>query len=126
MYRISKEFHFSASHQLDHLPEGHQCARMHGHNYVVIVELEHDELNTDGFVVDYGKLDSFKEFIDEIFEHRHLNEVLDSGLATTAENLAKYFYDLLRNEYYGVGYYWLVSAVTVKETDKTAARYSVD
>ena len=126
MYRISKEFHFSASHQLDHLPEGHQCARMHGHNYVVIVELDHYELNIDGFVVDYGKLDPFKEFIDEKFEHRNLNEVLGSGIETTAENLAKYFYDTLRDDDYGVGYYSLVSAVTVKETDKTAARYSLD
>ncbi|MGO7207897.1 6-carboxytetrahydropterin synthase QueD, partial [Rhizobium ruizarguesonis] len=27
MYRITKEFHLSASHQLDHLPADHQCAR---------------------------------------------------------------------------------------------------
>lgn len=41
MFRIRKEFHFSASHQLTHLPPDHQCARLHGHNYIVVVELGH-------------------------------------------------------------------------------------
>ena len=45
MYRITKEFHFSASHQLAHLPHDHQCARMHGHNYIVEVELAAFDLN---------------------------------------------------------------------------------
>lgn len=53
MYRITKEFHFSASHQLIHLPAEHQCHRMHGHNYIVVVELAGAELNADGFVRDY-------------------------------------------------------------------------
>jgi 6-pyruvoyltetrahydropterin/6-carboxytetrahydropterin synthase len=35
MYTITKQFSFSASHVLDHLPEGHPCARrLHGHNYI--------------------------------------------------------------------------------------------
>ena len=50
MFRIMKEFHFSASHQLDHLPAEHQCARLHGHNYIVVVELAGERLNADGFV----------------------------------------------------------------------------
>lgn len=36
MFRITKEYHFSASHRLAHLPDDHQCARLHGHNYVVV------------------------------------------------------------------------------------------
>lgn len=43
MYVISKEFHFSASHRLASLPPGHQCARMHGHNYQVVLELRCDD-----------------------------------------------------------------------------------
>ena len=53
MFRITKEFHFSASHQLCRLPPDHQCARLHGHNYVVVVELAAAELNAFGFVRDY-------------------------------------------------------------------------
>ena len=47
MYRITKEFHFSASHQLSHLPDDHQCARLHGHNYIVVVELASASLNAE-------------------------------------------------------------------------------
>lgn len=39
MLTITKGFHFSASHVLDRLPSWHPCARMHGHNYVVVLEL---------------------------------------------------------------------------------------
>ena len=52
MYRISKEFSFSASHRLLGLPDGHPCARLHGHNYRVEVELSAADLNRYGFVRD--------------------------------------------------------------------------
>ena len=51
MFTITKEFHFSASHVLDRLPSWHPCARMHGHNYVVVLELSArpDQLTEAGF-----------------------------------------------------------------------------
>ena len=55
MNTISKEFHFSASHQLHGLKEGHPCGRFHGHNYIVKIFLS-GEPNKDGFVQDYGEL----------------------------------------------------------------------
>ncbi len=63
-YTITKEFAFSASHQLEGLPPEHQCARLHGHNYKVVVVLESDNLNGVGFVRDYGELKQVKEYID--------------------------------------------------------------
>lgn len=115
MYTISKDFHFSASHQLDHLPEGHQCARLHGHNYVVRIVLEAEELNEDGFVIDYGDLKPFKDFIDNELDHRHLNDVIP--YRTTAENIARYLYEWAKAR-------WpQVSAVWVSETPKTWAVY---
>ncbi|MBL4767784.1 MAG: 6-carboxytetrahydropterin synthase QueD [Rhodobacteraceae bacterium] len=115
MFRISKEFHFSASHRLDNLPETHQCARLHGHNYVVVIELATEILNQDGFVRDYHELSVFKTYIDENFDHRHLNDVLD--LPTTAENLAKHFFDWCQLRWPEI------SSVRVSETPKTWAEY---
>lgn len=115
MYRISKEFHFSASHQLGHLPPGHQCARLHGHNYVVVVELAARALNADGFVRDYHELAALKHYIDDDFDHRHLNDVLT--VPSTAENMARHFYDWCRAR-------WPETvAVRVSETPKTWAEY---
>lgn len=119
-YEIQKEFHFSASHQLTHLPDGHQCARLHGHNYVVVVVLGSDELNQDGFVRDYGELKPLKEYIDNTLDHRHLNDVFD--FYTTAENIARHLYELCKNEF---GWNEVIE-VRVSETPKTWARYRGD
>ena len=116
MYIISKEYHFSASHQLHDLPEDHPCHRLHGHNYVVEVELQSKTLNQYGFVRDYRELDELKIFIDEKLDHRHLNDILGDD-NVTAENLAKYLYDWCKSR-------WAeVSAVCVCETPKSRATY---
>ncbi|WP_137133525.1 6-carboxytetrahydropterin synthase QueD [Rhizobium sp. FKY42] len=116
MFRITKEFHFSASHRLDHLPEDHQCHRLHGHNYIVVVELAVETLNADGFVRDYHDLKALKTYIDDEFDHRHLNDVLGHGY-TTAENLARHFYEWCKERFPET------SAVRVSETPKTWAEY---
>jgi len=115
VFRISKEFHFSASHRLEHLSEDHQCARLHGHNYIVVVELAAETLNNDGFVRDYGELKVLKAYIDEKFDHRHLNDVLE--LPTTAENLAKHFFEWCQSQWSET------SSVRVSETPKTWAEF---
>lgn len=112
---IKKEFAFSASHQLNCLPETHPCSRVHGHNYVVAVELCSIGLNSVGFVVDYRALDDIKAFIDGTLDHQHLNDVLPFN--PTAENMAKYFYEYFHHLHPEV------SAVEVSETPKTNARY---
>lgn len=122
MYTISKEFHFSASHVLYGLNDGHPCERMHGHNYVIVVELQAETLNDVGFVKDYRELDTIKKFIDEQLDHKHLNDVKIDGkflfapnpsAEIMAEQLYLIFHDMVPE----------VTAVTVKETPKTAATY---
>jgi len=116
MYRITKEFHFSASHQLFGLPDDHQCARLHGHNYVVVIELASQTLNAHGFVRDYLELAPLKRYIDDELDHRHLNEVLGDD-CVTAERMAKHLYDWCAAR-------WPETvAVKVSETPKTWAEY---
>lgn len=116
MYTISKEFHFSASHQIVGVGDDHPCARLHGHNYVVIVELQSLTLDDKGFVRDYLELKDFKELIDQKFDHRHLNDISELEF-TSAEYLAKWFYNWCNAK-------WIeTSAVTVCETPKTRAEY---
>ena len=115
MLTISKEFHFSASHRLDMLSEDHQCYRLHGHNYIVVVELTAPSTNEYGFVRDYHELKELKDYIDNEFDHRHLNDILD--VPTTAENLAMHFYNWCKQRWPET------SAVKVSETPKTWATY---
>lgn len=117
-YQISKQFHFSASHQLTHLPPEHQCARLHGHNYIIEVVLEADELNEQGFIRDYGDLKAVKALIDSL-DHRHLNDVLRGAENTTAERMAAWMVEQFR------ALYPEVVAVRVSETPKTWAEARV-
>jgi len=120
MYIIRKSFEFSAKHALSGLPEGHQCARDHGHNYVVTVELSSTSLNEVGFVKDYGELKPIKEYIDSTFDHRDLNAIFTFN--PTAENMAKFFFEYFRSV---LGFKQL-RAVDVSETPKTVSRYTPD
>jgi len=114
MYTISKEFHFSASHQLHGLPDGHQCGRLHGHNYIVVAVLASNTLDATGFVRDYGQLTAIKDYIDSKLDHRHLNDVFD---CPTAENMAEALFDKFR-----LLYSELV-AIRISETTRTWAEY---
>lgn len=115
MYRIAKQFSFCAMHHLTKVPEGHKCARPHGHNYTVHLVLESEHLDPCDFVLDYGELRRFAQWVDVRLDHRNLNEVLE--FETTAENIARYIYE----EWKGV---WpSLVEVMVSETPKTWASY---
>jgi len=116
MYRISKQFHFCASHILENLPPDHPCSRMHGHNYVVELELASEDLDAAGFIVDYNDLSPFEDLLKEEFDHRHLNDVVDFN--PSAELLAAYFHRRARSM-------WpQVSKVRLSETPKTWAEFT--
>lgn len=117
MYKISKEFHFSASHILSGLSDGHPCGRLHGHNYIVKIDLSSAQLNNVGFVVDYGELAPLKKYIDDVLDHRHLNDIFD--FQPSAENLAKHLFDWCKERWSSV------LCISVSETPKTWATYTV-
>ena len=117
MLTISKEFHFSASHVLDGLPGWHPCARMHGHNYIVVLELSarDEDLTPDGFVRDFRDLDEFKKWVDDRLDHRHLNDVMDRP--PSSENLARWIYGEWTDRFPEL------TAVKISETPRTWAAY---
>ena len=115
MYKISKQFSFSAAHKLDLLPDDHPCARLHGHNYVITVHLKSETLDEYGFVKDYKVLKTVKNFIDETLDHRYLNDCIPD--APTSENIARFLYEQFKPnipELY---------AVEVSETPQTSCIY---
>ncbi len=115
MFRISKEFHFCASHHLTTLPQGHKCRNMHGHNYIVMIELESETLDEHGFIIDFHELKLLRDYIDEEFDHRHLNDVMD--IPPSTENVAYHFYTWCKER-------WSQTcAVRVQETPKSWAEY---
>jgi 6-pyruvoyltetrahydropterin/6-carboxytetrahydropterin synthase len=115
MFTICKQFHFSASHIIEGLPESHPCARLHGHNYIVEIVLQSKTIDSIGFIVDYGELKPFKEFIVNQLDHRHLNDVIVGS--TSAESIAYYLYQKAKTMWPEV------VAIRISETPKTWAEY---
>jgi 6-pyruvoyltetrahydropterin/6-carboxytetrahydropterin synthase len=88
---------------------------LHGHNYIVEVILESMTLDSAGFVRDYGDLNLLKNYLNDEIDHRHLNDIL--GDHTSAEQLARYFYDWCR------AHWPEVIAVRISESPNTWAEY---
>jgi 6-pyruvoyltetrahydropterin/6-carboxytetrahydropterin synthase len=120
VYRIGKRFEFAAAHRLADLPASHKCARLHGHTYIVEVELAANELAPPGFVTDFGDLAPFRRYLAEHIDHRCLNEVLD--VEPTSENLAWHFFTWCA-EHLEPGIPGCVTAVRVSESPASWAEY---
>lgn len=118
MLSIAKEFRFSASHLVEGLESDHPCARLHGHNYVLRLELAaaRSELNEVGFVRDFRDLDEVKRWIDGTLDHIHLNDVAGLG-NPTSENIACFVYEEWS------GRIPELVAVRLSETQSTWAEY---
>lgn len=115
MHTIKKEFHFSSAHQLHGLPDTHPCSRLHGHNYILTVFLK-GEVDAIGFVQDYRELDTIKKYVDEVLDHRNLNDIFPAH-NTTVENMSKILYEYFKPQIP------LLFAIEMSETPKTNCRY---
>lgn len=51
-----------------HKHDGH-CALIHGHNWSFVFEFDADQLDSNGFVIDFGKLKWLKEWLNHRFDH---------------------------------------------------------
>ncbi|MGW4126973.1 6-carboxytetrahydropterin synthase QueD [Amycolatopsis japonica] len=115
MMEIFREFNFEAAHRLPHVPEGHKCARLHGHSYRVEVHVQGEVGSVTGWVMDFGDLRAAFKPLHEQLDHRYLNEV--PGLENpTSEVLAKWIWDRLAGQL-------PLSVVQVRETCTSGCIY---
>jgi 6-pyruvoyltetrahydropterin/6-carboxytetrahydropterin synthase len=91
VYEVSKDFVFSASHQIR--MHGGKCERLHGHNWRVRVHLRSNRLNRLGMVMDFADLYRIGAELCARFDHRNMNEVAPfDEVNPTAENVARFFH----------------------------------
>lgn len=84
--RIVKSMNFDAAHYLDHDPAARPYARLHGHSFVMEVEILGTPGDETGWVVDFGDVEEAMQTLREQLDHRLLNEV--EGLERpTLENI---------------------------------------
>ena len=108
MLRLTRRYHFSASHRLDSPALSAEENRRlygkcnypygHGHDYVLEVSVE-GAVQPDGQVVDRNSLDEWvRERVLRLVDHRNLNQDVAEfgGAIPTTENLAAFIERRLR------------------------------
>ena len=122
VYEISKDFVFSAAHQIRF--HGGKCERLHGHNWRVRVHLRASELSPIGMVVDFADLRRWVAEVGQRLDHRNINEVPPfDEVNTTAELLARFFHEEVGKKLTGEGGRVVVSRVEVWENEGSLAVY---
>ncbi|MFP4248517.1 MAG: 6-carboxytetrahydropterin synthase QueD [Armatimonadota bacterium] len=119
MYELTVERDFSAA----HLMRGYDgaCARLHGHNYRVLLRVEGEELDGCGMLVDFSELKAaFDEILAEL-DHRNLNEIPPfDEINPSSEHLARYIYERARDAISGEA---RVTSVTIHESPTSSVTY---
>lgn len=89
--RLSREFTFEAAHRLPNVPEGHKCARLHGHSFKIELICEGAIDPATGWLFDFANFKAAFEPLHDQLDHRYLNDI--EGLENpTAENLARWIW----------------------------------
>lgn len=106
---LFKDFQFEAAHHLPNVPEGHKCGRLHGHSFMVRIEVTGEVDAHTGWVMDFAELKAAFKPIWQRLDHYNLNDI--PGLENpTSEVLAAWIWQQLKLQLPEL------SAVMVKET----------
>jgi len=124
MFELSVEAQFSAAHCI----RGHpgRCARLHGHNYRVVVVVSAETLNDQGMVIDFADLKAICQRAVDPLDHTVLNELVPfAAVNPTAEELARHIFGLIAGELSTMSEVRVkLERVTVYESDRSYATYA--
>jgi 6-pyruvoyltetrahydropterin/6-carboxytetrahydropterin synthase len=91
---IWRRYRFESAHQLPNVAAGHQCGRMHGHGFEVILHANQN-LQQQDMGVDYAVLDECWQPLHELLDHRCLNDI--EGLENpTSETLSAWIWQRIK------------------------------
>ena len=92
---IFKEFSFEAAHRLPNVPEGHKCARLHGHSFLLRIVIGGEPGAHSGWIMDFGDIKTAVGPIIDRLDHYYLNDI--PGLENpTSENIAIWIWNELK------------------------------
>jgi 6-pyruvoyltetrahydropterin/6-carboxytetrahydropterin synthase len=91
---IFRVFQVEAAHRLPNVPEGHKCARLHGHSFRIEIHVSGEVGKESGWVMDFAELRRIFQPVYDQLDHHYLNEI--EGLENpTSENIARWVWQQL-------------------------------
>ncbi len=110
---IAKEFRFEAAHFLPGVAETHQCHKIHGHSYRVVIRVKGPVDEKMGWVMDLCELNEAFAPLAKLLDHSMLNEI--EGLENpTGEMVALWIFRKLEPALP------MISSVTLEATNRIA------
>ena len=112
---------FAAAHTLRGYPG--DCAKMHGHNWKIEVQISGEKLNEIGMVIDFKEIKRHAKEVVKELDHSYLNEhpsFIDSN--PTAENIAVYLFKEIERRISSDSV--SMHSITVWENDRNCVIYS--
>ena len=88
MFTVTKRLEIAGAHKLQ-LNYESKCQNLHGHNWIIYVTCQSEDLNENGMVVDFKHI---SDVVKERLDHKYINKVLPF-INPTAENIAKWICD---------------------------------
>lgn len=120
MFEVYVKTRFSAAHSLKGYPG--DCARVHGHNWVVEVFVQCKELDEIGIGIDFRDIKQAVKDVLEGLDHFHLNELpAFREVNPSSENISRFIYTELSKKLNSEAA--KVSKVKVCETPGAGASY---
>jgi len=122
MYRLSTQKMISAAHVLRDY-DG-PCARLHGHNWNIKLDVIAEQLNKVGISLDFMDMDTILWQVVGPFDHNNFNDFPPfNTINPTAENIAKYFFNEVKKRLpAGID----MEKITIWETDQYQVEYFED
>jgi 6-pyruvoyltetrahydropterin/6-carboxytetrahydropterin synthase len=121
MYSLRVEADFAAAHFLSHYHG--KCEKLHGHNYRVRLWVRSAELDEGGMIADFSLLKkALKETIG-LLDHSNLNDMEVFQNDPSAERIARFIFEEVKNRLPKLGVNIPPLAVDVFETKDSMARY---
>ena len=123
VFEIYVQTHFSAAHALKGYPG--DCARIHGHNWIIDVFVRCKALDEIGIGIDFRDIKKSVKRVLKDLDHFNLNELPQfKDLNPTSENIARFLYRELSRTLNSNNK--TVSRIKVSETPGAGAFYWED
>ena len=124
MYSARVEADFAAAHFLTHYHG--KCENLHGHNYLVWLWVRGAELGEGGMLADFSLLKKALKETVNLLDHTNLNDMEVFQNDPSAERIARFIFEKVRERLPELGVDISPWAVDVFETSTSMARYEAE